>query len=43
VHGLVQTVERVRAEQEGHDDDARARALVRLTAVSPYASNDPSA
>src|SRR5271165_4896852 len=43
VHGLVQTVERVRAEQEGHDDEARDLALVRLSAVFPYAFKDPSA
>jgi len=43
VHGLVQTVERVRAEQEGRDDEARDRALVRLTAIFPYAYDEPSA
>ena len=43
VHALVQTVERARAEDEGHDNEARDRALVRLTAVFPYALNDPSA
>lgn len=43
VHGLVQTVERVRAAEEGHDDEARDRALVRLTAVFPFAPDDPSA
>jgi tetratricopeptide (TPR) repeat protein len=43
VHGLVQTVERVRAEQKGRDDGARDRALVRLAAIFPDAFNDPSA
>ncbi len=43
MHGLVQTVERVRAEQKGRDDGARDRALVRLAAIFPDAFNDPSA
>jgi len=43
VHGLVQTVERVRAGDDGHVNEARERALVCLTAVSPYAHDDPSA
>jgi tetratricopeptide (TPR) repeat protein len=43
VHGLVQAVERVRAEKAGHDDEARDLALARLTAVFPSGDSDPSA
>jgi hypothetical protein len=43
VHGLVQTVERAQAEREGHDEEARDRALGRLSAMFPYAFNEPSA
>lgn len=42
VHGLVQAVERVRAEEEGHSDEARGLALVCLSEVFPYVFNDPS-
>ena len=35
VHGLVQTVERVRGEDEGLDEKARDRALVSLAAIFP--------
>jgi len=43
LHGLVQTVERLQAEREGHDHEARDRALVRLSAMFPHAFDDPSA
>ena len=38
VHGLVQTVERVRAEADGAATEARDRALTRLTDLFPYAT-----
>ena len=41
VHGLVQTVERIQALNEGHDVEGRDRALARLTALFPKAQ-DPS-
>jgi hypothetical protein len=41
VHGLVQTVERVRAEADGTATEARDRALTRLIDLSPPAYNDP--
>jgi len=41
VHGLVQAVERVRAETDGAAGEARDRALMRLTELFPYAYNDP--
>jgi tetratricopeptide (TPR) repeat protein len=42
VHGLVQTVERVRAEADDAAAAARDRALTRLTELFPYAYRDPS-
>jgi len=42
VHGLVQTVERVRAEADRTAAEARNRALTRLTGLFPYAYNDPT-
>jgi hypothetical protein len=42
VHGLVQVVERVRAEADDAATVARDRALTRLTELFPYAYNDPA-
>jgi tetratricopeptide (TPR) repeat protein len=42
VHGLVQTVERVRADADGTAAEARDRALTRLTDLFPNAHNDPA-
>jgi hypothetical protein len=42
VHGMVQTVERARAEADGAAAEARDRALTRLTDLFPYAHNDPA-
>jgi tetratricopeptide (TPR) repeat protein len=42
VHGLVQTVERVRDEEEGHAGEACDQALARLAAIFPDAADDPS-
>jgi tetratricopeptide (TPR) repeat protein len=43
VHGLVQTVERVRAEADGAAVEARDRALTRLTSLFPRnVYNDPA-
>jgi tetratricopeptide (TPR) repeat protein len=42
VHGLVQTVERVRAEADSAAADARDRALTRLTDLFPDAYDDPA-
>jgi hypothetical protein len=42
VHGLVQTVERVRADADGAAADARDRALTRVTSLFPHAYNDPA-
>jgi tetratricopeptide (TPR) repeat protein len=41
VHGLVQTVERLRAVAEDAAEGARRHALARLVAVFPYAQNEP--
>jgi tetratricopeptide (TPR) repeat protein len=41
MHGLVQTVERVRAEADGVAAEARDRALTRLTELFPDAYNNP--
>ncbi|MGC1617510.1 MAG: TIR domain-containing protein, partial [Candidatus Acidiferrum sp.] len=43
VHGLVQTVERLRAAAQGTDEVARNEALLCLIAVFPDAFGDPSA
>ena len=42
VHGLVQTVERVRADADGVAAAARDPALTRLTSLFPHAYNDPA-
>ena len=42
VHGLVQTVERMRAEADGAATEAGDRALTRLTTLFPYGYNDPA-
>jgi hypothetical protein len=36
VHGLVQTVERVRAEEEGYDIEARGRALWKIMSTQTH-------
>jgi len=43
MHGLVQTVERVRAEADGAAAEARYRALTRLTDLFPRAANNDPA
>ncbi len=42
VHGLVQTVERIRAEADGAAAEARDRALTRLTDLFPYTYDEPA-
>ena len=42
IHGLVQAVERLRAEADGAAAEARDRALTRLTDLFPFAYRDPA-